>query len=137
MKETEMPNEGRARAKTPETRSRQAFDLEERTAAFGESAIALAKSASMGPVTMPIVNQLVRATTSVGANYCEADNAGSKRDFRHKISLCQKEARESMHWMRMLAAACPELKDGARTLWQEAKELNLIFAAILRKRAAD
>jgi len=129
-----MPNEDSTPAKGPDARSRQAFDLEERTAAFGESAIALAKSASRVSVTIPVLEQLVRAATSVGANYCEADNAESKRDFRHKISLCKKEARESMHWMRMLAAAGPELKDRARTLWQEAKELNLIFAAILRSR---
>jgi four helix bundle protein len=75
---------------------------------------------------------LVRSSTSIGANYCEADDAESKRDFRHKIALCRKESRETKHWLRMIVAAVPEVREDARTLWQEAKELTLIFAAIGR-----
>ena len=74
----------------------------------------------------------MRAATSVGANYCEADEAESKKDFRHKIAVCKKEARETRYWLRMVGAAAPEKKDEARRLWQEAKELNLIFGAIVR-----
>ena len=76
--------------------------------------------------------QLVRAGTSVGANYCEADDAGSKKEFRYRISICKRESRETKHWLRMIAAAVPEQKADARVLWQEAKELNLIFGAIYR-----
>ena len=83
---------------------------------------------------MPLISQLVRAATSVGANYCEANDACSKKDFRHKIGICRKEAKESKHWLRMVAAAEDELRGDARKLWQEAKELNMIFSAILRKR---
>ncbi len=79
-----------------------------------------------------MIDQLVRSATSVGANYCDADDAESKKDFKHKVSICLKEIKEPKHWLRMMAAAVPELKDEARTLWQEAKELNLIFAAIRR-----
>ena len=82
---------------------------------------------------MPLISQLVRAGTSVGANYCEADDAVSKKDFKNKIGTCRKEARETKLWFRMIAAAEPELKMEARKLWQEAKELHLIFAAIWRK----
>jgi four helix bundle protein len=75
---------------------------------------------------------LIRSGTSVGANYCEADDAESKNDFKHKIGICKKEARESKHWLRMIVTAIPELRDDAAVLWQEAKELNLIFNAIIR-----
>jgi four helix bundle protein len=84
------------------------------------------------PVTMPLISQLVRAATSIGANYCEADDAETKKDFRHKIGLCRKESRETKFWFRMIARASPKSTPQARPLWQEAKELNLIFSKIRR-----
>jgi four helix bundle protein len=72
-----------------------AFDLEERTARFGEGVIHFAKTGSKNPVAAPLISQLVRAGTSVGANYCEADDADSKKDFKKKIGTCRKEARET------------------------------------------
>jgi four helix bundle protein len=113
------------------------FDLEERTALFGEAIIAFAKRMPTGPVTDPIIVQLVKAGTSVGANDCEADDAGSRKEFLYRISLCKRESRESKHWLRMSASAAPELKDEARVQWQEAKELHLIFAAIYRGKRKD
>ena len=112
---------------------RTTYDLEERTGRFGEAAIAFAGGVPRGDVTSPLVRQFVRSATSVGANYTEADDAVSRRDFRHRISICKKEARETKHWLRMIAAAVPELKEPARGLWQEANELHLIFASIGRK----
>ena len=109
------------------------YDLSERTARFGEAAIEFARIVKLDPVTSPLVKQLVRAATSVGANYAEADEAGSKKEFRYRISLCKREAKETRHWLRMIAAAVPELKEEARRLWREANELTLIFAAIFRK----
>jgi four helix bundle protein len=106
--------------------------LEERTALFGESIIAFAKQIPLNPITRSL-RQLVRSATSIGANYCEADDASSKKEFRQKIGYCRKEARETKHWIRMIVKAVPELRDQAASLWQEAKELNLIFAAILGK----
>ncbi len=108
------------------------YDLEERTATFGEAIIAFAKSVPLSPVTNRLVDQLVGAGTSVGANYCEADDAVSKKDFRHKISICKKEARETKFFVRMIVKAVPELREAAKPLWQEAKELHLIFAKIYR-----
>ena len=108
------------------------FDLEERTARFGEAVIEFCLLLQTTPVTAPIINQLVRAGTSIGANYCEADEAESKRDFRHKISICRKEAKETKYWCRMIATAAPTQKTLARTLWREAKELHLIFCAAIR-----
>ena len=111
----------------------QKFDLEERTARFGEAVIAFAKKIPRNPVTLPLISQLVRSGTSVGSNYCEADDAVSKKDFRNKIGTYKKEARETKYWFRMIAEAEPDMKNEARVLWQEAKELHLIFASILRK----
>lgn len=109
------------------------YDLEERTANFGEEIIKFAKKIPVTSVTQRIIPQLVAAGTSVGANYCEADDAESSKDFIHKIGICKKEARETKHWLRMIAVAVPELKEEARQLWQEAKELHLIFNAISKK----
>ena len=110
------------------------FDLEERSARFAESVIDLCKKVPLGPLTNRIVDQLIGAATSVGANYCEADDAVSKKDFRYKISISKREAREAKHFLRMIARAVPEIRDEARVLWQEAKELHLIFSAIYRKK---
>jgi four helix bundle protein len=110
----------------------KAYDLEERTAQFGEAIIGFAKTIPRNPVTMPLIGQLVRSGTSVGANYCEADDAESRKDFRHKIGICRKEARETKHWLRMVVAAEPGMREKARTLWQEAKELHLIFVSVRR-----
>jgi four helix bundle protein len=110
------------------------YDLEERTAAFGEQIIRFARKIQLDAVTRSIVDQLVRSGTSIGANYLEAEDGQSKKDFRHKISICRKESKEVRHWLRMITAAVPDVRDDARRLWQEAKELNLIFGAILRSK---
>lgn len=109
------------------------YDLEERTAKFGEEVIKFAKKISKNSITNSLIDQLVRAGTSVGSNYCEADCAESKKDFEHKLGICKKESKETKHWLRMIAEAAPELKEGARPLWKEANELNLIFNAIIKK----
>ena len=81
------------------------YDLEERTAKFGEEVIKFAKDVPKDEVTRPIITQLVKCGTSIGANYCEADDAESGRDFKHKIGICKKEARESKHFLRMAVIA--------------------------------
>lgn len=109
------------------------YDLEEKTAKFGENIIEFAKIIPLSTVNIPLINQLVKAGTSVGANYCEADDACSKKDFVNKISICKKESRETKHWLRMVAKAVDSLKDEAKRYSGEAQELNLIFAAIINK----
>jgi len=111
---------------------KKSYDLEERTAVFGENVIEFAKKSPVTPVTRRLIDQLVGAGTSVGANYCEADDAVSRKEFKHKIGTCKKEARETKFFLRMIAKAVPKMKDIARPLWQEAKELHLIFAKIYR-----
>ena len=112
------------------------YDLEERTANFGENIIKFAKKIPVNQVTQRTIPQLVGAGTAIGANYCEADDAESGKDFKHKIGIARKEARETKFWLRIVATASPELKEEARTLWQEAKELHLIFNAISKKVSA-
>ena len=112
------------------------FDLEERTAKFGSNIIRFARTIPDTPVARPLVSQLVRAATSVGANYCEADDAETRKDFLHKLGICKKEAHETKHWLRMVVVAAPELRAEGRTLWREARELNLIFNAIIRNTRA-
>ncbi len=110
----------------------QKFDLEERTSRFAVAVVRFCRALPSSPVNAPLIAQLVRAGTSVGANYCEANDAESPRDFRHKLGICRKEARECMYWLRIITVAVPDQRAGARNLWQEAKELNLIFGAALR-----
>lgn len=110
------------------------YDLGERTAKFGGDIIEFAKGLKDTPINRPLISQTVRAGTSVGANYMEADGAESKADFRHKISICKKESKESMHWLRMIAKANHDHTTGCRKLWKEAHELALIFSSILRKK---
>jgi four helix bundle protein len=112
------------------------FDLEERTAIFGEAIVHFAKTIPFNPVNNRLIDQLVGCGTAVGANYCEADDGVSKKDFRNKIGTCRKEARETKFFLRMVASAEPGLKPKARVLWKEAKELHLIFCAIWRKTVA-
>jgi four helix bundle protein len=114
--------------------SERTYDLEERTARFGEAIIQFVKKVPVNPITEPLIGQLVRAGTSVGSNYCEADEAGSGKEFRYRISVCKRESKESKYWLRMIAAAVPALKDEARVHWLEARELTLIFGAIHRSR---
>lgn len=111
----------------------RAYDLEERTSRFGEAVIQFAKKIPHSPVNNRLIDQLVGAATGIGANYCEADDSVSKKDFKNKIGYCRKESRETRFFLRMIAAAEPDLKPEARKLWQEAKELNLIFSSIWRK----
>ncbi len=109
-----------------------AYDLEERTSRFGEQVILFAKRIPLNPVNNRLIDQLVGAGTSVGANYCEADDGVSRADFRHRIGVCRKEARETKFFLRMISTAEPNLKPTARDLWREANALHLIFSKIWR-----
>ena len=109
------------------------YDLEERTAKFGENIIDFVQKIPKSIITVPLIGQLIRSGTSIGSNYCEADCAESKKDFEHKLGISKKEAKETKHWLRMITRAIPTLNDGAKVLWQEADELQRIFITIIRK----
>lgn len=107
--------------------------LEERTAKFSENVIALCKKASKNTITTPTVDQLVRSGTSIGANYCEANGASSRKDFKNKIYICKKEAKETEYWLRLLAKADEKTAEDCRKLWKEAYEFTLIFSKVASK----
>jgi four helix bundle protein len=93
-----MPNvKAQMPDKAQNPNDRKKYDLEERTAQFGEAIIELAKMVPKDPINSPLISQIIRAATSIGANYMEADGAESKRDFQHKISICKKESKETRH----------------------------------------
>lgn len=113
--------------------SKSKYDLKSRTSLFGENVILLVKTIPDNAVNRPLISQLVRSATSIGANYMEADGAQSKKDFAHKIAISKKEAKESMHWLHMLAVANDGFKVRLRVLWKEAHELALILSSIFLK----
>jgi four helix bundle protein len=109
------------------------YELEERTAQFGEAIIRFAKKIPETAVNYRLISQLVGAGTSVGANYCEADDGVSRKDYKNRVGTCKKEARETKFFLRMVAVTEENLKPEARVLWLEARELHLIFASLYRK----
>ncbi|MFO0797949.1 MAG: four helix bundle protein [Gemmataceae bacterium] len=115
------------------TSEKRVYDLAERTALFGEAILDFAMALGRSPVVSPLVSQIVRSGTSVGANYCEADDAVSRKEFLLKIGTCRKESRETQFWLRMIARAVPTSKDAGRHLYREAGELHKIFSAIRRR----
>src|SRR5690349_11706097 len=115
-----------------EERPERKYDLEERTAKFGENIIRFCKTVPFNAIARPLISQLVRSATSIGSNYCEGDDAQTKKEFRYKMGLCRKESRETKYWLRMIAAASDNNVEQSRVHWQEAKELHLIFVAIIR-----
>ena len=111
-------------AQVGSTSERHAFDLEERTALFGEAIIRFVKKIPRVPENDRLIRQIVGCGTSIGANYCEANEAVSKKDFKCIIGRCVKEAKETKFFLRMIAASEPGLADDARRLYREAKELH-------------
>ncbi|OHA91174.1 MAG: four helix bundle protein [Candidatus Zambryskibacteria bacterium RIFCSPHIGHO2_01_FULL_49_18] len=106
------------------------YDLEERTAKFGENIIGFCRLVKNDKLAEPILNQLIRAGTSVGANYMEANGASSKKDFQNKIFICKKEIQETKHWLRMVKSFLPDKSEVIDPLSREAQELTLIFQKI-------
>ena len=106
------------------------YDLEERTKNFSKSVIELLMKIRSNEINRNLTSQLVRSATSVGANYCEANGASSRKDFKNKIFICRKEIQETKYWIELVAKANPETKDELRKIWQEAHELTLIFNKI-------
>jgi four helix bundle protein len=113
--------------------NRHPFDLAEPSAQFGEAVVRFSKKIPREPTNNRLIDQLVGCGTSVGANYCEANEGVSTKDFRYSISRCVKEAKETKHCLRMVAASEPSLIKEARELYRECHELHMIFASMYRK----
>jgi len=108
------------------------YDLEERAASFSKELITFLKACPKNELTKPLINQCLRSGTSIGANYMEANGAASRKDFGNKIFICKKEGKETMYWLELIGMTIRNdlLKEKCRKLWQEAKELTLIFSKI-------
>jgi four helix bundle protein len=106
------------------------YDLEKRTTEFSCEVIMFTKKIKKDITNIPIISQLIRSATSIGANYYEANGASSKKDFKNKIYICKKECRETKYWLELLAKANPEHSEKCRELWKEVQELTLIFSKI-------
>ena len=109
------------------------YDLEDRTEAFARMTIALCNKLPKNTVNIELISQGVRAAGSVGANYIEANEALSKKDFANRIKICRKEAKECRYWLRLIQSANTQFEKDVPALVQEATELMNIFGAILRK----
>lgn len=109
------------------------YDLEERTEEFAKTVIHLCKKIPNNTINMELISQVVRFTGSVGANYIEANEALSKKDFAHRIRICRKEAKESRYWLKLILSANIGFEEGLNAHIQETTELMNIFGAILKK----
>jgi four helix bundle protein len=113
------------------------YDLEERTALFAERIRDFCMKLPKNAINAEYVSQLIRAGSSPGANYIEANECIGDKDFNMKIKTCRREAKESAYWLRLVITDGSETAEQDRnSLRQEAKELVLIFSAILKKRNA-
>ncbi len=115
-----------------EAEARNKYDLAERTAIFGENVIKFMKEIKETTITRPLISQLIRSATSIGANYMEADCAESRKDFVHKIGIARKESKETAYWLRILATTVPGHQGKCEQLSGEATEFTRIFSAIAR-----
>ena len=106
------------------------YDLEERTAQFSEKSIAFARSIKKDAISIPLITQFVRSATSIGANYTEAVNASSKKDFRNKICISKKEAQETKYWLRLFTGNESDTHT-KNFLEKESQELIMIFQKII------
>ncbi|KKP98512.1 MAG: CHP02436-containing protein [Candidatus Moranbacteria bacterium GW2011_GWE1_36_7] len=106
------------------------YDLENRTKKFSKEIIVFLKRLKKDDINKSMVLQLMRSATSVGANYCEANGASSKKDFKNKIFICRKEIQETKYWLELIAESNSEEEDHLKILWKEAHELTLIFNKI-------
>ncbi len=111
------------------THQKKQKELEDRTINFGVSVIRKCSLYSKTYELRPIIHQVVRSSTSVGANYAEANNASSKADFKNKIFIAKKEIAETRYWLRVFAELLPD--EDFSNLSQEALELNLILQKII------
>lgn len=115
------------------TTNNQRFDLEDRTTMFSARLLKFLRSVPKDLESQIIIEQLVRSSTSIGANYAEANDSYSKKEFSHKISICRKETKETKYWLRLLLGIYPEFKSEIRYFLKESSELVLIFSSIIIK----
>lgn len=116
-----------------ESKNSKQYDLEDRTLEFGKRIIRLSNALPKNTVNFKLIDQLVRSGTSMGANYREANETETKKDFKFRLRICRKEGKETIYWLNLVIEANPEFGEKIEPLLQETSELVKIFAAILIK----
>lgn len=109
------------------------YDLEERTLRFSKDVLHLCSKIPKEAINYPLINQLIRSSTSVGANYREANDALGKKDFAHRVRIARKEAKESTYWLELILETNPRASDDINLLIKESLELRNILSSIIRK----
>lgn len=115
--------------KSPNTK----YDLEDRTLKFAKDCIDLSKILVKDIINIEFIGQLIRASSSVGANYREANDTTTKKDFYHRIGISRREAKESKYWLELLSHANQKAPDKIEPLIDEALQLARIFSSIVKK----
>lgn len=116
-----------------EIKNSKRYDLEDRTLEFGKRIIRLAKALPKNTINFKLIDQIVRSGTSIGANYREANETETKKDFQYRIRICRKECKETVYWLKLIIEANPNIDERIKPLLQETTELVKIFATILEK----
>jgi len=109
------------------------YDLEERTLKFAKSVIEFVKTLPKTVANNEIVKQLVRSAGSIGANYIEANESLSRKDFAMRIKICRKESKESIYWLRLIEVNDEQRDKERQRLIKEVTELMKIFGLIVEK----
>lgn len=109
------------------------YDLEERTLQFSKKVITFLNTLPKGIVNSTLVSQLSRSSTSIGANYREANDALGKKDFVHRLRIARKEAKETNYWLELIETVNPEEKIKINYLIDECIQLRNILSAIIKK----
>lgn len=108
----------------------KSLPLDTRTVNFSKGVIAFCKSEQQTNITRPLIDQLIRSATSIGANYSEANNAASRTDFKNKIFIAKKEAAETKYWLTLFYDMTSN-KEICRELTQECHYLLMTFQKII------
>ena len=112
--------------------SSKKYDLEERTYNFAKDVRDFVKEIQQNRNNTIYITQLLRSSSSIGANLIESVEALSKKDFYHRIKICRKEAKETKYWLSLLDSNLPtSFKTDLNALIQEANELMKIFGSIV------
>lgn len=107
------------------------YPLKKRTLDFGKSVTGLCRTLDKNNINRPLVNQLIRSGTSIGANYCEANGASSRKDFKNKIHICKKEAQETLYWLEILSDGNQLYEKEIKDIMAECESLCRIFGKII------
>ena len=109
------------------------YDLEERTLNFAKEVIEFVRTVPRTTANAEITKQVIRSSGSIGANYIEANESLSKKDFAMRVKICRKEAKESRYWLKLIEVGGEDTEKGRQSLINEATELMKIFGSIVEK----